>query len=210
MKLGTSQRGTLVPALVAFTVLAGSVAFASRAERSPAPDPTTAVTGIQVGRWGHHGDDGPFNDPSISPSADPSQRCEGALESGSAAFGRSHGLERAIQVILDRCGRIPAARGLVNALARLAENRERQAANEHGVDDTNEHGAGPNEAGRGTDERDGTPKGRAADPPRAGEPPAHADPEAAGPTVGNGSSVGAGHRGIIEESCVGVPSSSPP
>jgi len=183
MKLGTSRRGTLVPALVAFTVLAGSVAFASRAERSPAPDPATAVAGIQAGRWGHHGDDGPLGDPSTSPSADPSQPCEGALESGSAALGRSHGLERAIQVILDRCGRIPAARGLVNALARLEGNRERQAANEHGDHDPNEHGVGPDERGRGTDGSQETPKGRSADPPRPGEPPAHADPEAAGPMV---------------------------
>src|SRR3990170_8133635 len=127
MKLGTSRRGTLVPALVAFTVLAGSVAFASRAERSPAPDPATAVAGIQAGRWGHHGDDGPLGDPSTSPSADPSQPCEGALESGSAALGRSHGLERAIQVLLDRCGRIPAAPRPGEAPPRLQRDPRRQA-----------------------------------------------------------------------------------
>jgi len=137
MKLGTSQRGTLVPALAAFMVLAGvSVSLAARPDPTPTPEPSASVTVAQPGRSGHHDDEGPggSDEPSSSegPSADSLAACASALDVGDVALEEQRGLERAIEVVLANCEKNPAAVGLVNALEQLRANQERQSANEHG------------------------------------------------------------------------------
>ena len=130
MKLGTSQRGTGVPALVAFMVLAGvGVALAGMPEPAGLPEPTPSVSPSSPGRSGHHGET-PGVKP--SPSTDPLivEACTTALETGEGALERQHGLDRAIGVILENCGKSPQATGLLTALGHLEANQARQEANQ--------------------------------------------------------------------------------
>lgn len=138
MKLGSSRRGTGVPALVAFMVLASvGAALAGQAAPSGTPEPSPSVSDVQPGRSDHQSET-PGSRP--SPSVDPAvtDACTGALEAGSEALEQQVGLGRAIEVILENCGKSPQAQGLLTALGRLEANQERQGANPPGGQ-PNEH-----------------------------------------------------------------------
>lgn len=135
MKLGTSQRGTTVPALVAVMVLASvGVSLAGRPERTSHLKPSPSVTHAQPGRSGHQGVAPTETDtsPSPDPAADVSQACASALDAGNDALAKETGLAHAIEVVSVNCAEEPQAQGLLNALEHLLANQERQAANDHG------------------------------------------------------------------------------
>lgn len=140
MKLGTSQRGTGVPALVAFMVLAGvGVALAGMPEPTGLPEPTPSVSPSSPGRSGHHGET-----PEVKPSTsmDPVivEACTAALEAGTGALERQHGLDRAIEVILENCGKSRQATGLLTALGHLETNQARREANQERHDEGRQDG----------------------------------------------------------------------
>jgi|GEM_PF-2603157 hypothetical protein len=154
MKLGTSQPGSVAPALVAFLVLAGSAALA--ATQGP-PSGTTArpspeVSHVQAGRLGHQTDEAPEDEErSVRRRTEPAVEqagCDEALADGGAALERAHGLDRAIQAILDRCGRGSATHGLLNALEHLHENRARHAEHQNQGKSDKEHGKPADDPGK--------------------------------------------------------------
>lgn len=55
---------------------------------------------------------------------------EATVAGGTATVAKKKGLDRAIEVVLANCIKNPQARGLVNALRHLAENRDRHMARE--------------------------------------------------------------------------------
>lgn len=186
MKLGTSRRGTLLPALVAFLVLAtigaalaGTGTFASR--------PDVDVTVSNPPRTGHRdagrpsGETGPSSgdtgtDGVTDDGDDAAAACASAIEEGETALERVHGLDRATEAIVANCAR-GHTQGLLNALARLQANQERQAEREHGAD--------PNEGANG-------PGGKAD--PKGAEPKDHGGrPEEPGRSAGHASASATSH-----------------
>jgi hypothetical protein len=168
MKLGTSRPGTMAPALVAFLVLAGSAALAATQEPVPTASPRApAVPPVQTGRLGHQGD-GTLEERG-EPAADETPNvdtvgCDAAMVGGDAVLERAHGIDRAIQAILDRCGRGPATHGLLNALERLRENKAKHA--EHGNQGkSGEHGKPPGDPGKSGEDhgKSGQDHGKDAD-----------------------------------------------
>ncbi|HSD49282.1 MAG TPA: hypothetical protein VLE71_05560 [Actinomycetota bacterium] len=131
MELGTSKPGTVAPALVAFLVLAGSAALAATQEPTPNASPgRPAVTPVQTGRLGHQGDEAPeesVTPDATSPTVDV-EGCGNAMTDGDTALEHAHGLDRAIQAILERCGRGSTTQGLLNALEHLRENKAKHEA----------------------------------------------------------------------------------
>jgi hypothetical protein len=147
MKLGTSQRGTGVPSLVAFLVLTGvGVALAGMPEPAGPPEPSPSVSPSLPGRSDH----GEIPGATPSTSADPgtAEACTTALEAGTDALERRHGLDRAIEVIIQHCGKSPQATGLLTALGRLEANRARQEAKQE-RQDPGRRGGQPNEHANG-------------------------------------------------------------
>lgn len=161
MKLGTSQRGTGVPALVAFMVLAGvGVALAGMPEPAGLSEPSPSVSPSSPGRSGHHGET-----PGVKPSAstDPviAEGCTAALDTGAGALERQHGLDRAIDVIIENCGKSPQATGLLTALGHLEANQARQEANQE-RHDAGHQGGQPNEHANDSATHDRGPSDQAA------------------------------------------------
>lgn len=187
MKLGTSQPGTMAPALVALLVLAGSAALAGTQEPVPTASPRApAVSRVQTGRLGHQTDEVPPVTPNApaaptSGSVEP-EGCGDAMNEGDAALERAHGLDRAMQAILDSCGRGPATDGLLNALEHLRENKARHAEHgnqgksgeDHGKpsDDPGksgeDHGKSGQDHGKGPDQQDEDDGGEPTSPPAGG------------------------------------------
>ncbi len=184
MKLGTSQRGTGVPSLVAFLVLTGvGVALAGMPEPAGPPQPSPSVSPSPPGRSDHG--ETPGATPSTSADPRTADACTTALEAGTDALERRHGLDRAIEVIIQNCGKSQQATGLLTALGRLEANRARQEANEERQDpgrrggQPNEHanGAatndqGPNEHANGAATNDRGPNEH-ANPGERGAPATH-------------------------------------
>lgn len=143
MKLGTSRSGTMAPALVALLVLAGSAALAATQEPTPsAPAPSPTISPFQAGRLGHQGDEAPeepVTPDATSPTVDV-QACGDAMTDGDTAIERAHGLDRAIQAILGRCGRGPTTQGLLNALEHLRENKAKHEAHGNQGKSGEDHG----------------------------------------------------------------------
>lgn len=171
MKLGTSKPGSVAPALVAFLVLAGSAALAATQEPAPTPfsPRTPTVPHVQTGRLGHQRDDTP-EEPS-APAEEPSptvdaEGCGDAIGGGAAALDRARGLDRAIQAVLDRCGRAPATHGLLNALERLRENKAKHAEQGNQGKSDEDHGKPSGEPGNSGEEhgKSGQDHGKDADP----------------------------------------------
>ncbi len=151
MKLGRSRGGTLVPALVAFLVLAtvgaalaGTGTFGTRpdadATASDAPRSGHRDADHPSGGAGPSGSETDADDPAGDTGADDPAGCADAIRDGETALERAHGLERASDAIVANCER-GHAQGLLNALARLQENQERRSEREHGT--------GPNEHANG-------------------------------------------------------------
>lgn len=141
MKLGTSQPGTVAPALVAFLVLAGSAALAATQEPTSSPSPRApAVTHGQTGRLGRQGEG--VLEPQTEDVTSPAELedCGNAMTDGDAALERAHGLDRAIQAILERCGRGPTTQGLLNALEHLRQNKAKHEAHENQGKSDEDHG----------------------------------------------------------------------
>lgn len=160
MKLGTSQRGTGVPSLVAFLVLTGvGVALAGMPEPAGPPRPSPSVSPSSPGRSGDHGET-PGVTPSTSVDPEDSEACTTALEVGTDALERRHGLDRAIEVIIENCGKSPQATGLLTALGRLEANRARQEANQE-RQDPGRRGGQPNEHANGAATNDRGPSDQA-------------------------------------------------
>ncbi|HEU4356621.1 MAG TPA: hypothetical protein VFT27_13615 [Actinomycetota bacterium] len=143
MKLGTSKPGTVAPALVAFLVLAGSAALAATQEPAPNHSPRApAVPHVQTGRLGRQGVGGleePVTPDATSPTTDV-EDCGNAMTDGDAALDHAHGLDRAIQAILERCGRGPTTQGLLNALEHLRENKAKHEAHGNQGKSDQDHG----------------------------------------------------------------------
>jgi hypothetical protein len=161
MKLGSSQRGTGVPALVAFMVLAGvGVALAGMPEPSGPPEPSPSVSPSLPDRSGHHSET-PGVKPSTSPDPVIAEGCTAALETGTDALERQHGLDRAIEVILENCGKAPQATGLLTALWRLEANQGAHGAGQHGgqpnqhANDAATHERGPSDTHGSSDDQHG-------------------------------------------------------
>ena len=190
MKLGTSQRGTLLPALVATMVLAGigvSVAGQPNHPAAPAVSPSRTAS-PHVGHSGES-DAGPDETPSADDETS-STACGDALEVGSAALEDRRGLERAIEVILADCGRNHASQGLVNALQHLQDNLDRQADAEHGGGNAAGVHRTPSPAGEGNG---GEPPGQetsSSDTGASSAPASDADPGSRGQGDANG------HHGV--------------
>jgi hypothetical protein len=187
MKLGTSRRGTLLPALVAFLVLAtigaalaGTGTFASR--------PNVDVTVSDPPRTGHRdagrpgGETGPSSgetgtDDITDDGDDVAATCARAIEEGETALERAHGLDRAIEAIVANCAR-GHTQGLLNALARLQANQDRRAEREHGAD-PNEHASdGANGPGGKADPKGAEPKDHGGRPEEPGRSAGHASASA--------------------------------
>ncbi len=190
MKLGTSQGGTLLPALVATMVLAGigvSVAGQPNHPVAPTVSPSRLASphASHSGEAGHESNDVSLPDDEASSSA----ACGDALEVGSAALEDRRGLERAIGVVLANCGRNQASQGLVNALQHLQENLDRRADAEHGGGNAGGVHGTPSPAGKGDS---GEPPGQdtpSGDAGTSSTPASDADPGSRGQGDANG------HRG---------------
>jgi hypothetical protein len=170
MKLGTSQRGTGVPALVAFMVLAGvGVALAEMPEPAGPLEPSPSVSPSAPGRSGLHGEI-PGVKPSTSTDPAIAEACTAALETGTGALERQHGLDRAIEVIIENCGKSPQATGLLTALGHLEANQARHDAGEHGgqpnehANDAPAHERGPSDPHVSSDDPHGANANGAANP----------------------------------------------
>lgn len=191
MKLGTSQRGPLLPALVATMVLAGigvSVAGQPNHPDAPTVSPSHMVSphAGHSGEAGHESNDVSLTDDEASSTA----ACGDALEVGSAALEDRRGLERAIEVVLANCGRNHASQGLVNALQHLQENLDRRADAEHGGGNAGGVYGTPSPAGKGNG---GEPPGQetsSGDTGPSSGPASDADPGSRGQGDANG------HHGV--------------
>ena len=141
----------MVPALVAFMVLA-TVGVSLAGSGSFATHPNAKVSVSDGPRAGHQDEDGPGGQigssvadagPGDVTSPDEAAGCEAALEAGDTALEVELGLDRAVQAILENCARGGHVQGLLNALAHLQKNQERQGATEHGTGrNANENGPG--------------------------------------------------------------------
>lgn len=151
MKLGTSKPGAVAPALVALVVLAGSAALAATQDPTPlrAPSPGPAVGRVQTGRLGHRIYEVPEESVTPDAASTSAQECGTALTDGDAALEHAHGLDRAIQAILERCGRGPTTHGLLNALEHLRQNKARHEARGNQGKSGEDHGKPSDEPGTG-------------------------------------------------------------
>jgi hypothetical protein len=150
MKLGTSKSGAVAPALVALAVLAGSAALAATQHPSPVAPRAPVVTHLPTDRFGHQSDEAPEDPVERGASTAPIdiEGCGEAITDGDAALERAHGLDRAIQAILDRCGRGPVTHGLLNALEHLRANQAKHEAHENRGKSGEEHGRPSEDPGK--------------------------------------------------------------
>ena len=136
MKLGTSTRGTVLPALIAVMVVAGvSMAVAGQPDQRPtgvspshAPDRGTLGSkgnGESSGAADDGTQDGTSSDDGAHEGAT-SAECTAAVDVGQVALQDETGLAHAIEVLLANCGRDHGAQGLVNALQHVQQNLDGQ------------------------------------------------------------------------------------
>lgn len=191
MKLGTSQPGTVAPALVAFLVLAGSAALAATQEPAPNPSPRgPTVPHVQTGRLGRQADGAlkePVTPDPTTPTVDVDD-CGNAMTDGDAALDRAHGLDRAIQAILERCGQGPTTQGLLNALEHLRQNKAKHEAHGNQGKSDQDHGKPSDDPGTsdGSPGKSGQDHGRGGDKPQGGEGSGTAPPPGGGSEVREG------------------------
>ena len=178
-----------MPALVAFMVLA-TVGVSLAGSGSFATHPNAKVSVSDGPRAGHRDDDGPGGEVGSSvtdaesedvTSPDEAAGCEAALEAGDTALEVELGLDRAVQAILENCARGGHVQGLLNALAHLQGNQERQGSTEHGT--------GPNE---NANENANGPGGH-ADPANFEVAPGHGPPDEPGRSSSHANGNAASH-----------------
>ncbi|GBC86215.1 hypothetical protein HRbin12_00201 [bacterium HR12] len=174
MKLGPSRGSTVVPALVAASVLLGvTMALAGRPIHAghpgtavePTPGATSSGSGPTASATPSPGQtQGRGRSPVVPPPGSHAQGCAGALGAPEAELDRARGVERAVARVSANCERNPRATGLGRALERLTRHGDERPGRDLG--------RGSEPPGRGPEEDrergDGPEQGQRAAPPERG------------------------------------------